>query len=226
MAKQQAELNSKITNTQRQSFIGAAIGTLIEYYDYALFALFLPIIAPQFFPGDTAYDSLYHGYQILMIAMIARPFGGAIFGHIGDFIGRRHALLLSMYGIAVTTLIIGLTPTYHSIGVFAIMIIVIAKAIQIACFGGEYNGAGIYVVEHAKQHQEGLVGSLLTAIISTGSLIASLLGILLTMDGMPDWSWRIAFFLGGLIGVFGVLYRKKMVEPANFKPAQRSVHNL
>ena len=204
---------------RKQSFIGAAIGTTIEYYDYALFAIFLPLIAPQFFPAEDAYHSLMKGYYVLTIAMLARPFGSVFFGHIGDMIGRRRALLLSMYGIAVTTFIIGLTPTYQSIGVWSVVIIVISKCFQLACFGGEYNGAGIYVVEHANKGNEGFWGGLLTAIVCSGGLIASLLGVLLTLDDMPEWSWRIAFIIGGLIGVFGILYRKKMHESPQFTPA-------
>jgi MHS family proline/betaine transporter-like MFS transporter len=214
------------TNIRTQSFIGAALGTLIEYYDYALFAIFLPIIAPQFFPGKDAYHSLMNGYYFLMLTMLVRPFGGALFGHIGDMIGRPRALLLSMYGIAITTFAIGLTPTYASIGAFSIVMILISKSLQIACFGGEYNGAGIYVVEHAKQNREGLTGGLLTSMMTAGSLVASLIGVVLTIDGLPSWSWRIAFYFGGLIGVFGVLYRKNLHESPHFKPAQESQHTL
>lgn len=214
------------TTLRKQSYIGAAIGTMIEYYDYALFAIFLPLIATQFFPGKDAYEALSNGYYILMISMIGRPFGGAIFGHIGDMIGRPRALLLSMYGIAITTFIIGITPTYQSIGIWAIVIIVISKFFQLACFGGEYNGAGIYVVEHSKPNQEAFSGSALAAIMTSGSIFASLFGVLLTMDYMPSWSWRIAFFVGGLIGVFGVLYRKKLHESPQFKPADKKEHSL
>ncbi|MBX9586058.1 MAG: MFS transporter [Gammaproteobacteria bacterium] len=214
------------TTLRTQSFIGAAIGTMIEYYDYALFAIFLPLIATQFFPGKDAYEALSNGYYILMISMLGRPLGGAIFGHIGDMIGRPRALLLSMYGIAVTTFIIGITPTYQSIGIWAIVIIVITKFFQIACFGGEYNGAGIYVVEHSKPTREGFSGSALAAIMTSGSIFASLFGVLLTMDFMPSWSWRIAFYVGGLIGVFGVLYRKKLHESPQFKPANNKEHSL
>ncbi|MDQ2995029.1 MAG: MFS transporter, partial [Pseudomonadota bacterium] len=94
-------------NIRTQSFIGAAIGTLIEYYDTSLFVIFLPLIASQFFPGQDAYHALMNSYYITSISLLARPFGGALFGHIGDMIGRRRALLLSMYGIAITTFIIG-----------------------------------------------------------------------------------------------------------------------
>lgn len=211
---------------RKQSFIGAALGTVVEYYDTALLAIFLPLIAPQFFPGKDAYHSLMQGYYLLALTMLMRPIGGALFGHIGDMFGRPRALLLSMYGIAVTTFAIGLTPTYASIGVAAIVIILLCKSLQIACFGGEYNGAGIYVVEHAKAGREGLASGLLTGLMVLGSFAATLLGVLLTVDGMPDWSWRIAFFIGGIIGVIGVMYRKNLHESPHFKPADKSKDTL
>jgi MHS family proline/betaine transporter-like MFS transporter len=208
-----------MNTTTLKAFFSASIGTVIEYYDYALISFFLPILAPLFFPAETAYQSLVKGYYIILVAMIARPLGGLFFGYIGDTAGRRTALLSSMYGIALATFAIGIIPTYASIGVWAIIAIAIAKAIQAFCFGGEFNGAGIYVVEHVQNKQEGLAGSLLTSITLSGSLVASLLGILLTSDFMPDWSWRLAFIFGGFISLLGILYRKSLIESPQFKPA-------
>lgn len=204
----------------KKSFFSAAIGTMLEYYDYALFALFLPIISPLFFPAASSYQSLIKGYFVLLISMLARPLGGLLFGYIGDLFGRQKALQGSIYGIAIATTIIGLTPSHMTIGVWAAIIVTISKSIQIFCFGGEYNGAGIYVVEHTKnQRNEAIVGSFLTATTLFGSLFASVMGILTTLHFMPSWSWRVAFILGGLFGVFGIIYRKNLLEVPNFKKA-------
>lgn len=216
----------KQNNTFKPSFFGAAFGTLIEYYDYVLFVTFLPILSPLFFPGKSALDSLVKGYLILFLTLLARPLGGLCFGFIGDFFGRRKALLGSMYGIALSTLLIGITPSIETIGISALVIVVIAKAVQLFCFGGEYNGAGIYVVEHAPKNSEGLSGGALSAMTLLGSLLASLIGVGLTSSGMPVWSWRIAFILGALIGVFGILYRKKLLESPNFLKANLKQHGL
>ena len=203
----------------RKSFFGAAIGTMIEYYDYALFSIFLPIMAPLFFPADTVYQSLVKGYFVMLITMAARPLGALWFGYLGDVYGRRKALLTSMYGIAIATVAIGLIPTYAVAGSLATVIIILGKSVQIFCFGGEYNGAGIYVVEHAESNRQGIVGSLLTATTLFGSLIAAVIGIIVTAKFMPDWSWRIAFILGGLIGVFGIFYRRNLLESPGFTEA-------
>jgi MFS transporter, MHS family, proline/betaine transporter len=206
-------------NITKKAFLGAAFGTMIEYYDYALISIFLPILSPLFFPADSIYQSLVKGYYALMLTMLMRPIGGLLFGRLGDTLGRRQALLTSMYGIAFATLAIGVMPDCASWGMWATVLFMIAKSVQMCCFGGEYNGAGIYVVEHAKNHNEGLAGGLLAAMMLFGSLIASLLGILFTMEFMPAWSWRISFILGSVIGIFGIIYRKDLVESPVFKPA-------
>ncbi|MBA2654415.1 MAG: MFS transporter [Gammaproteobacteria bacterium] len=216
-------LNEKIL---RHSFFGAAFGTLIEYYDYSLFTLFLPIIAPLFFPSSSPYESLVKSFNVLLIAMVSRPLGGLFFGYLGDAFGRRKALLTSMYGIAIATIVIGFIPSYAQFGIGSIIILMIAKTIQIFCFGGEYNGAGIYVVEHAQSKNEGYIGSLLSAVTLIGSLIASVIGIIITFAFMPEWSWRIAFILGGVVGISGILYRKNLLESPHFKQADAARDNL
>jgi MHS family proline/betaine transporter-like MFS transporter len=209
-----------------KSFFGAAIGTLIEYYDYSIFALFLPLIAPLFFPANSAYQSLIKGYYVLLIALLARPLGGLLFGYLGDMLGRRKALLSSIYGIAIATFIMGLVPSHAIIGAWAAIIITIAKSVQLFCFGGEYNGAGIYVVEHADPKNAGFIGSLLTATTLAGSLLATSIGILATAHFAPAWSWRIVFIFGGCIGLFGIFYRKNLLESPHFQQADVKLHGL
>jgi MHS family proline/betaine transporter-like MFS transporter len=210
----------------KKSFFGAALGTLIEYYDYALFTMLLPIISPVFFPSLTSYQALIKGYFILLISTLARPLGGLLFGYIGDVFGRRCALLGSMYGIAAATFVIGVTPSFEAIGIAAVVIVTLAKSVQNFCFGGEYNGAGVYVVEHAKNQQEALTGSLLSAMTLSGALLASLAGAIITLPVMPAWSWRIAFIFGSLIAVFAIFYRKNLLESPHFQQADLKQHSL
>lgn len=210
----------------KKSFYAAALGTLIEYYDYAVFSIFLPIIAPLFFPSDSPYEALIKGYFVLLIAMLFRPLGGLFFGYIGDLYGRRKALLGSIYGIAIATLILGIVPSHANIGVLAAIIVITAKSVQLFCFGGEYNGAGIYVVEHAHQKNEAFTGSFLTATMLFGGLLAPAIGIIITLPFMPAWSWRLAFILGGIIGIVGIMYRKNLAETPNFAISQASHYKL
>lgn len=209
----------------KKYFIAAATGTMVEYYDYAIFSLYLPIIAPLFFPAETAYGSLIKGYWILLLTALARPLGGLFFGYIGDRYGRRKALLTSMYGIALATTAIGVIPSYLSIGIAATLFVIVAKTIQLFCYGGEYNGAGIYVVEHARGVREGLAGSLLAAMNLMGSLLAAIIGLCTALPFLPTWTWRVAFILGGIVGLIGILYRKQMVESPDFKPLDPVRHS-
>ncbi len=209
-----------------KSFFSAALGTMIEYYDYALLTIFLPILAPLFFPADSIYHSLMKAYWIVLITMLMRPLGGIFFGYWGDTAGRRKALLMSIYGIAFSTFFIAILPSYEILGVWASILIITAKSIQMFCFGGEYNGAGIYVVELSQGRHEALSGSLLTAIMLTGSLAASLIGIGFTYPSMPAWSWRIAFILGSLAGMIGIWRRQNLSESPQFQPADRHSQSL
>jgi MFS family permease len=201
----------------KKTFLAATLGTLLEQYDFVLFSSFLPILAPLFFPDASFFGSLLKSYYFLFASMLARPIGGIIFGHIGDFSGRRKALLISINCITMSTILIGCTPTYEAIGIWATIIILVARIIQMLCFGGEYNGAGIYIVEHAKQRNEALCGSLLTAIMLSGALIASVNGIIITLPVMPSWSWRLAFLFAGILGLIGIKYRNHFTESPDFK---------
>ncbi len=213
-------------NFSKRSFVAAALGTLIEYYDYAVLMIFMPIISPLFFPAATAYESLVKGFYTILIAMIARPLGAIFFGYLGDTVGRRCALLFSMYGIAIATILMGLTPTYEQIGIWGGIMLAFTKAVQVFCFAGEYNGAGIYVVELAQNRREGLVGSILTATMIIGSLVATLIAYCITQEGMPSWSWRAAIILGGVVGVISIWSRKNLIESPNFQKADPKTEGL
>ncbi|EKD72119.1 MAG: major facilitator transporter [uncultured bacterium] len=210
----------------KQSFIGAALGTMIEYYDYSLFIVFLPILAPLFFPADSAYQSLTKSYALFFISMLARPLGGIIFGYIGDHFGRRKALLASMYGIAFSTIAIGITPSFTQIGIWATISILLFKTMQGFCFGGEYNGAGIYVVEHAQSKLELFISSLLSSAVLFGSVIGTFVAVIATAKFSPSWGWRLAFILGGLMGILGIISRKNLLESPQFQPADKLKHDL
>ncbi|MCH9644607.1 MAG: MFS transporter [Gammaproteobacteria bacterium] len=211
----------------KKSFVIVSLGTLIEYYDYALLAIFLPIMAPVFFATDSHYAALVKGYWVLLIAMLARPIGGLAFGYIGDRLGRRVALMISIIGIACTTLAIGLLPGYATLGIWAVILLTLCKAIQLFCFGGEYNGAGIYVIEKTRENKgKALQGSLLTAMTLGGGLLATLIGVILTHPGMPKNAWRMAYVIGAAIGFAAIFYRRSLTESPEFQSANLKIHTL
>lgn len=205
---------------QKQSLIGASLGTMIEYYDYAIFALFITIIMPIVTGQKLSTSALTSGFVVMFISQLLRPVGGIFFGYFGDRIGRKHALIYAILGISISTLLIGLLPGYAHIGAMALVFLTLLKSVQIFCFGGEYNGAGIYVVEHAKPNKAFFWGSVLTSMTLLGALIASILGSVLTLPSMPSWSWRLAFIGGGLFGMLGIWYRRSMLESPQFLQAK------
>lgn len=213
-------------NFSSKSFVAASLGTLIEYYDYAVLMIFMPIISPIFFPAASAYESLVKGFYTMLIAMIARPLGAIFFGHLGDKFGRRYALLCSVYGIAIATILMGITPSFAQVGIWGGVILTLTKAVQVFCFAGEYNGAGIYVVELAQNRKEAFIGSILTATMIVGSLIATLVGYLILQEGMPSWSWRVAIIMGGVVGIIAISSRKNLVESPNFQKADPQKENF
>lgn len=195
-----------------KSLVIASFGTLIEYYDYALFSLFLPFLAPVFFPAKSAYDALIMGFYAILIASIARPLGGLFFGYIGDKYGRKTSLVISLYGIALATLFIGILPSYAQIGVSAAILLVLIRSIQLFCYGGEYSGAGIYVVELAKSRNVALIGAILSAMALVGSVLAAVVGMILTHINKIDPNWRLGFILGGVVGLIAIYFRREMTE--------------
>lgn len=201
---------------QKHSLIGASLGTMIEYYDYAIFALFVAVIMPVITGQHHAAAALTSGFVVMLISQLLRPIGGLAFGYFGDRFGRKHTLIFAIVGISISTLLIGFLPGYAHIGSLAIALLILLKSIQIFCFGGEYNGAGVYVVEHAKPEHAYFWGSVLTAMTVLGALAASIIGYFLTLPSMPHNSWRMAFILGGVFGLLGIWYRRKMVESPVF----------
>ncbi len=202
-------------NVTKQSIFIAALGTMLEYYDYAIFSIFLPIIAPVFFAAHSRYDALVMGFYAVLISSIARPLGGIIFGIIGDKWGRKTALLISLYGIALATFTIGVLPGYLILGAASMIILTLIRSIQMICYGGEYSGAGIYVVELAKGYKENFTGSLVSAMALVGSVIASVIGLIITAMNKDNPPWRWAFIFAGVIGVVAVLFRRHMTESAS-----------
>ena len=214
---------------QKHSLIGASFGTMIEYYDYAIFALFITLMMPTLVGEHSGLSALMSGYTILLVSQVLRPVGGLCFGYFGDRLGRKRTLIYAIMGISLSTMLIGFMPGAAQIGIAAFVLVMLLKSIQVFCFGGEYNGAGVYVVEHAKPYNECFWGSVLTAMTLFGALIATVIGFFLTLKGMPPWSWRIAFVGGGLFGLCGIWYRRKMIESPDFindKTPPRSLQKL
>ena len=206
------------------------IGNVLEWYDFAVFGYYAPIIGTLFFPSDSKYAALIKAYGVFAAGYMMRPIGGAIFGHMGDRVGRKKALQVSVLMMAIPTACLGLVPTYDRIGLAAPVILIVLRLIQGISVGGEFIGSMSFTTEIAPPNRRGFYGSLttLSAVggVMLGSAVATVMQNLLGEESMLSWGWRLPFLAGIVIGGFGLWMRKGMVEPPAFKKlkATENVH--
>ncbi|WP_133575717.1 MFS transporter [Pedobacter metabolipauper] len=201
--------------------IGASsLGTLIEWYDFYIFGSLATIIGAQLFPADAGASALINTLAIFAAGFIVRPFGALVFGRLGDLIGRKYTFLLTLVLMGGSTFLIGLIPSYSSIGYAAPILVLILRLIQGLALGGEYGGAATYVAEHAPANRRGFFTSWIQT-TATGGLFLSLGIIVLTKNliGAEDfaaWGWRIPFLLSILLVGVSIYIRMKMHESPMF----------
>lgn len=200
------------------------IGNALEWYDFALYGYFATTIGSLFFPKFSTFASLMATFGIFAAGFIMRPLGGLIFGHIGDKIGRKNALLWSIYLMAIPTTLIGLLPTYEQIGWLAPLLLTLIRLAQGLSMGGEFTGSMVFVVEHAQQHNRGIYGSwvifsLLLGIL-VGSATATFTCYFLSPEELLNWGWRVPFLLSIIGGFVGSAMRRMIKEPPQFAKAK------
>jgi len=197
-------------------------GNVLEWYDFAVYGFFAPIIATQFFPSDDPTVSLIATFGAFAAGFFMRPVGAAVFGHIGDRFGRRAALVLSVMLMAVPTFLIGLLPGYATLGVAASILMVVLRMAQGMAVGGEFTSSIVYLAEQSPGHNRGFLASwsLFGAVGGTlaGSLMGALLSAALDQQALADWGWRVAFIAGLAVSVTALLLRRGMEADA---PARR-----
>lgn len=201
--------------------IGASsLGTLIEWYDFYIFGSLATIIGAQLFPADAGASALINTLAIFAAGFIVRPFGALVFGRLGDLIGRKYTFLLTLVLMGGSTFLIGLIPSYSSIGYAAPILVLILRLIQGLALGGEYGGAATYVAEHAPANRRGFFTSWIQT-TATGGLFLSLGIIVLTKNLLgaevfADWGWRVPFLLSILLVGVSIYIRMKMHESPMF----------
>lgn len=211
-----------------KAIIVGSFATMFEWYDYALYGYFSPIIAKLFFPAADTYESLMMTFAVFAIGFLIRPLGAIIFGYIGDQFGRRYALSLSVMLMALPTALIGMLPTYSHIGMCAPIMLILLRLIQGLAVGGNYGGAFVYVIEHAPKTQKCLAGSCLMVGtiggILLGSATSSLLTWSLSQENLLVWGWRLPFIFGLLATVAGLYIKKRIPETPVFQNRTKDEH--
>jgi MHS family proline/betaine transporter-like MFS transporter len=201
------------------------VGNVLEWYDFAVYGFLAPVIATQFFPSQDRTTSLLGAFGVFAGAYFMRPLGGVMFGHIGDRLGRKRALQLSVLLMALPTAAIGLLPTYASIGSAAAVLLVALRLLQGLSVGGELIGSISFITEISPPDRRGYYGSLAlcssTAGVLLGSMVALAIQELLGQQTLMTWGWRLPFLAGIGIGLFGLWMREGMVETPTFERMKR-----
>lgn len=215
-----------LTRSDYKTLSLSALGGALEFYDFIIFVFFAAVVGKLFFPADMPeWLRLMQTFGIFAAGYLARPLGGIIMAHFGDLLGRKKMFTLSIFMMAVPTLIMGLLPTYAQIGIFAPILLLLMRVIQGAAIGGEVPGAWVFVSEHVPGRNVGYAcGTLtcgLTSGILLGSLMATAINSIYTPAEVSDYAWRIPFLIGGVFGLASVYLRRWLHETPVFAELQQ-----
>lgn len=217
------------TPSPQKALFLSGLGGLLEFYDFIIFALFASYISHHFFPSDNQVISLMQTFVAFSIGYLVRPLGGFIFGHFGDKYGRKKSFVFSIFLMALSTLTVGLLPTYEQVGISATIAILGCRILQGFSVGGEIPGAITYIAEIWQERKAfacSIIFFFLINGIVLGELIHSLLLAVLTEQQMLAYGWRIPFILGGVFGLFSYCLRKSFQETPEFAAVKASQHQL
>jgi len=206
--------------SDKRHVLAGTVGNILEWYDFAIYGFLAPVISPLFFPDDNDVTGLIKTYGVFAAGYLMRPIGGVIFGHIGDRMGRKKALQLSIAMMAIPTVLVGLLPVYTQIGTWAAVLLIVLRLLQGISVGGELIGSMSYLVETAPANRRGWQGSWSVcggvAGILLGSLVATLLTNALSQSTLNTWGWRLPFLFGVVIFAAGSWLRRTLIESPDF----------
>ncbi|QEK37859.1 MFS transporter [Candidatus Cytomitobacter indipagum] len=189
-------------------------GSMLEYYDYMLFTYMMPSFGPILLPFEDKSKSLLFGYALLFAASILRPVGAWFMGYVGDVVGRKQGLMISILCISIASLGMGLVPSYQTIGIFSVYIVFMLRILQAMSAGGDLNGSAIFLIEHLGK-RPGFASGIAWASTVLGMILASFANYI-AVQYEPN-GWRYAFIIGASIGFVGMIMRTHIVEGEGFK---------
>src|SRR5437016_3475796 len=210
-----------MTSEEKFVIFASSLGTVFEWYDFYLYATLAPFFAAVFFPPGNATAALLSAFATYAAGFLVRPFGAIVFGRIGDLVGRKYTFLITIVFMGGATFLVGLLPTYQTIGWAAPVLLVTLRLVQGLALGGEYGGAATYVAEHAPDDKRGFDTSWIQTTATLGFFLAlAVIGcIRIGMDAkdFADWGWRIPFMVSIVLLFFSVYIRLKLRESPVFQ---------
>jgi MHS family alpha-ketoglutarate permease-like MFS transporter len=206
--------------SRRRALLATGVGNALEWYDWTVYAIFAPFFAARFFDAGSPVSALLSTLAVFAVGFLMRPVGGFLFGWLADRRGRKHAMVSAMMLCAAGSLLIGIVPTYATIGVGASLLLLVARCLQGLAHGGEIGSSHTYLAEVAPPRRRGLWASTMYVAITCGTLAATLLGAVLTSTvddaSMASWGWRVPFLLGAALGLFALWLRRGLAESEAF----------
>ena len=221
-----ASIGAPASSQSRRAVSAAVIGNVLEWYDFGVYGFVAAIIGKNFFPGTDDVTQLLSAFLTFGLGFLARPVGGIVIGRMGDTHGRKAALMLTIFLMALGTVLIGVLPTYATIGFAAPALLLLARLMQGFSTGGEWGGSTAFIVEWAPKEKRGLYGSFQQMSVVFGLLLgssfAALLNSVLTQDQMVAWGWRIPFLVGALLGPVGLYMRRTIDETPHYERVKQA----
>ena len=213
--------SGSMSKDEKFVIFASSLGTIFEWYDFYLYAVLAPFFAALFFPAGNDTAALLSAFATYAAGFLIRPFGAVIFGRIGDLVGRKYTFLVTIMVMGSATFLVGVLPTYASIGWLAPILLVTLRLCQGLALGGEYGGAATYVAEHARPHERGYATSWIQTTATLGLLMALILIALcranMNAKDFAEWGWRIPFLISVILLVFSVYIRLKLNETPVFQ---------
>lgn len=209
---------------RRRAMVSSFLGTTVEFYDFLLYGTAASLVFPHIFFNDMSpLGATIASFATLAIGYVARPLGGVIFGHFGDRLGRKKILIVTLFIMGGVSFLMGLMPTSAQIGAAAPILLVTLRLIQGLAVGGEWAGAALMSMEHAKGSSRGFAASIVASGGPSGAVLATIvltLFSLLPEEDFLSWGWRIPFLMSALLVVIGMFLRLRVTESPAFLEAQ------
>jgi MHS family proline/betaine transporter-like MFS transporter len=199
-----------------KAFIAALLGTIVEYYDYALYGYMAAILSQRFFPNADPAVSLLKHFSVFALGFMAKPLGSYIFGRMGDKYGRKYALRWNIVGMAIPTVLIGCIPSYAEWGWKAPALLMLCRIIQGTFNSAEADGVGIFIYETVPKARTCFANSLVWISASIGMSGAAYMSGAVLRPHLPEWAWRVPFLLAGVLGIITFYFRKYLIESIDY----------
>jgi MFS transporter, MHS family, proline/betaine transporter len=217
-------VSSEKSSLNMKSIICTAMASCLEWYDFSIFVYIMPIISELFIPESDKFIAIIYAFGLLASGYLMRPLGGIFWGNLGDKIGRKKVLISCILLMALPMLIVAVLPTYNSIGMYSVIILIAVRLLQGFIVGGD-SGVLVLLLEQADDTNRGFITSWFALVGTLGTFLSALtitiLSIVLTHEQMLSWGWRIPFFFGMFIAVFALYMRNNIKESKHFEKLKR-----